>query len=237
MAKDDFTRLQNYIKRLASSAEEVRELISKLVLIDWNEVYPTKQKTVVVTGKVDAEPLLNVIADTHQAMGLSTAPEEATISNVLPTDAEISIGIIQGYGELTIATTTDQFTKEVMAQSTRKPRRSKPMKPKQPAPKYWEVKQRQLEAKEARLAKSPRVKELQAMPYAEYLKTDEWQKTRRRALASAGVKCQMCSATDKPLNIHHNSYERLGYERPSDVICLCEPCHAKHHDKLPKTLQ
>lgn len=227
MAKDDFTRLQNYIKRLAGSAEEARELISKLVLIDWNAVYPAKQSTVVTTGKVDAEPLLNVIADVS--------------SLVAPAGNEISMLIQEG----SMATETSFTQQEVglLQQSTEpptwKPRRSKPMKrgqPKEqkPKPTYWEIKQRQLEAKETRLAKNKRVKELQAMPYAEYLKTDEWQKTRRRALASSGLKCQLCSATDKPLNVHHNTYERLGYERPSDVICLCEPCHSKHHDKLPK---
>lgn len=227
MAKDDFTRLQNYIKRLASSAEEARELISQLVLIDWNAIYPAKQNTVVTTP---IETKLLTIADT------------APIKN------EILVRAMQAWDETPIITTTD-LTHQVVGPTQvtdspmKKPRRAKrmipgqPKEPKPPKPSYWEAKQMRLEKIEARLAKSPRVKELQAMPYAEYLKTDEWQKTRRRALANSGVKCQMCSATDKPLNVHHNTYERLGYERASDLITLCEPCHAKHHDKLPKALQ
>lgn len=106
--------------------------------------------------------------------------------------------------------------------------------PKRPKVKRWETRQQRLEEKEALLAKNPRVLELRRMPYAEYLKTPEWQKKRRKALATSGMKCQMCSATNKPLNVHHNTYERLGYERPSDLIVLCVDCHAKHHDKLPK---
>lgn len=220
MAQDNITKLQNYIKRLASSAKEARELISQLVLIDWNAVYPANQNNVMfaeLVNELDTGPFVNVIADTHQSV------DE-------PVGNELDIRIWDGGP---IATTTSSPRQETEP-LTQKPRRIKPVRPKEPKPKYWEVKQRQLEAKEARLAKSPRVKALQAMPYAEYLKTAEWQKTRRRALASAGVKCQMCSATDKPLNVHHNTYERLGYERPSDLIVLCEPCHAKHHDKQPK---
>lgn len=105
--------------------------------------------------------------------------------------------------------------------------------PKRPKARRWETKQQRLEDKEALLAKSPRVLELRRMPYAEYLKTPEWQKKRRKALATSGMKCQMCSATNKSLNVHHNTYERLGYERPSDLIVLCVDCHSKHHDKLP----
>lgn len=224
MEKDNITKTQNYIKRLVSSAEEARELISKLVLIDWSEVYPTKPNVVVTTG-VEIEPL--------------------TVADTVPIKNEILVRAMQAWDETPIATTADSTLQgvgstQVSDSLMQKPRRAKrmiPVQPKEqkpPEPSYWEAKQIRLEKIEARLAKSPRVKALQAMPYAEYLKTDEWQKTRRRALASAGVKCQMCSATDKPLNVHHNTYERLGYERPSDLISLCVDCHAKHHDKLPK---
>jgi hypothetical protein len=65
--------------------------------------------------------------------------------------------------------------------------------------------------------------------YKEYLKSEEWQRTRRWALDRAGNKCQLCKS-DKKLNVHHNNYLSLGKEEPSDVIVLCERCHRIHHD-------
>jgi 5-methylcytosine-specific restriction endonuclease McrA len=33
------------------------------------------------------------------------------------------------------------------------------------------------------------------------------------------------------LEVHHRTYERVGEERPADVIALCKACHEKHHDR------
>lgn len=33
------------------------------------------------------------------------------------------------------------------------------------------------------------------------------------------------------LEVHHRTYERVGNERPADVIALCKACHEKHHDR------
>jgi len=33
------------------------------------------------------------------------------------------------------------------------------------------------------------------------------------------------------LEVHHRTYERVGAERPADVIALCKACHEKHHDR------
>jgi hypothetical protein len=73
--------------------------------------------------------------------------------------------------------------------------------------------------------------ELTTMPYQDYLATPEWQETRTAALKRAAHKCQLCGATAL-LNVHHNTYERRGHEIDSDLIVLCEGCHAKHHGKL-----
>lgn len=74
-----------------------------------------------------------------------------------------------------------------------------------------------------------RAYELRRMPYAEYLKTPEWQSTRRDALKRAGFKCQMCSNGGK-LHVHHRTYFRRGAERNSDLIVLCADCHQLFHD-------
>lgn len=64
--------------------------------------------------------------------------------------------------------------------------------------------------------------------YAAYLKTEHWQQTRAKALKRAGYKCQLCAATER-LDVHHNTYERLGGEKPTDMVVLCRDCHKTHH--------
>lgn len=67
--------------------------------------------------------------------------------------------------------------------------------------------------------------------YSAYLKSDHWRETRAGALARAAGKCQLCGSDDS-LNVHHNTYERLGAELPADLIVLCREHHAKFHDVL-----
>ena len=67
--------------------------------------------------------------------------------------------------------------------------------------------------------------------YASYLSSHSWKKRARQMRERAGFKCQLCGANDKPLNVHHNSYERLGRERDDDLVVLCEPCHHRFHNQ------
>ena len=67
--------------------------------------------------------------------------------------------------------------------------------------------------------------------YSAYLHSSHWKKTRSLALQHAGYKCQACSTKEDILDVHHNSYDRLGHEDPSDLIVLCRKCHAKVHNK------
>ncbi len=60
--------------------------------------------------------------------------------------------------------------------------------------------------------------------YAEYLKSEHWQKMRREALERAGYRCQICNGGFR-LEVHHRSYERLGKEHPYDLTVLCNRCH------------
>lgn len=65
--------------------------------------------------------------------------------------------------------------------------------------------------------------------YAEYLKSDAWQTRRAAALRRAEHRCQVCGAAER-LEVHHRSYERLGNERPADLVVLCRKCHQVFHD-------
>lgn len=67
--------------------------------------------------------------------------------------------------------------------------------------------------------------------YSDYLRSEHWRKTRRRAVQRSGGMCKRCYAEDCRLEIHHLTYERIGRERESDLIALCASCHAKEHGK------
>lgn len=64
--------------------------------------------------------------------------------------------------------------------------------------------------------------------YENYLRSSQWHATRNAAMARAGFKCQLCSST-KTLHVHHNTYERVGNEQPTDLCVLCENCHRRFH--------
>lgn len=67
--------------------------------------------------------------------------------------------------------------------------------------------------------------------YAAYLHSAHWKKTRHEALQRAAYKCQACSTKEEILDVHHNSYERLGAEEAQDLIVLCRTCHGRVHNK------
>lgn len=83
--------------------------------------------------------------------------------------------------------------------------------------------------------------------YDHWLRTDCWMKQLRPCcLQRAGYRCQAqviavngarirCSRT--ATEVHHLTYERVGHERPEDVIGVCADCHRALHNrpaKLPR---
>lgn len=70
---------------------------------------------------------------------------------------------------------------------------------------------------------------MKKVDYHEYLQSEGWKVRRQWKLEAAGDRCQLCDATHH-LQVHHRTYERLGNERISDLIVLCEGCHRKFHD-------
>lgn len=84
------------------------------------------------------------------------------------------------------------------------------------------------ECRAARLARQARAAQLYKME-AKYREQPEWQVRRVQALTRAGYKCQTCSSRDMTLDVHHNSYENYGDERPQDLVVLCRSCHQKFH--------
>jgi len=64
--------------------------------------------------------------------------------------------------------------------------------------------------------------------YHAYLKSDAWRERRAAALKKARNRCSLCNGRFS-LEAHHRTYERLGQERPDDLIVLCCNCHERHH--------
>jgi hypothetical protein len=74
-----------------------------------------------------------------------------------------------------------------------------------------------------------RLAELRSMPYAEYLRTPEWQLKREHVFEYRGKYCGVCRSPDN-LNVHHNTYERRGDEYVTDLFVLCADCHQIFHE-------
>lgn len=82
---------------------------------------------------------------------------------------------------------------------------------------------------EAQAAVLQWIVDLTVMPYREYLGSGHWQNMRRVALERAKSSCQVCNASDG-LDVHHRTYQRRGWEKPSDLIVLCRGCHTLFHE-------
>jgi len=67
--------------------------------------------------------------------------------------------------------------------------------------------------------KEKRLQELKAMPYEDYLASEEWQRQRQWHLTVAGHRCQVCNS-DERLETHHRTYERKGNEAFGDLTVL-----------------
>lgn len=67
--------------------------------------------------------------------------------------------------------------------------------------------------------------------YDLYLMSKHWKKTRAKAVKRADYKCQLCGTRKDKLQVHHNCYDRLYWEKKSDLVVLCRRCHANYHHK------
>ena len=56
----------------------------------------------------------------------------------------------------------------------------------------------------------------------------EYKRQKREKLGPEGWKCCTCGSRDK-LQVHHNTYERIGRELDSDTTVLCDDCHGLFH--------
>jgi hypothetical protein len=92
-----------------------------------------------------------------------------------------------------------------------------------------------------------RIKQLGFADYTEYLRSDQWKRTRAAFLAHVTEICSGCHipawlcklAYGKGFNVHHTNYDHLGEEKLEDLEILCWRCHELQHfgkSDLPKIL-
>lgn len=62
------------------------------------------------------------------------------------------------------------------------------------------------------------------MPYAEYLRLPWWDFIHDRTIKRAKGTCELCGQHEAR-EAHHTTYERIGQERPEDMVALCRRCH------------
>lgn len=60
--------------------------------------------------------------------------------------------------------------------------------------------------------------------FIEYITSDGWKHIRESALKEDNYTCRTCGSKDD-LDVHHKTYERLGSEKPEDLITLCHNCY------------
>lgn len=76
-----------------------------------------------------------------------------------------------------------------------------------------------------------RADQLRLMPYPDYLETWEWIQKKRLVRLRDSNSCTRCGlcVDVRELHVHHNTYERRGIERLSDLTTLCSRCHYDAH--------
>lgn len=70
--------------------------------------------------------------------------------------------------------------------------------------------------------------------YWQKLRDPRWQKMRLEIMQRDEFACQICFATERTLNVHHNYYEsgKEPWEYPTEaLVTLCEECHTEETEQ------
>lgn len=66
--------------------------------------------------------------------------------------------------------------------------------------------------------------------YIEYLNSQHWKNLRSKLIGVYRV-CAKCGKQTSNIQLHHLTYKRLGREKDSDLLPLCDSCHKGEHRK------
>jgi len=76
--------------------------------------------------------------------------------------------------------------------------------------------------------------EVWAIRYRLYLRSADWHALRAHVLARAEWRCQACGVASPKLDVHHQTYERVGREAQGDLRAVCRGCHDTLHTGYTK---
>jgi len=65
----------------------------------------------------------------------------------------------------------------------------------------------------------------------EYFQSQKWLDLRTLILHRDKYTCIDCGRSDKPLEIHHITYDKWKNEDPENLVSLCRDCHQLRHDR------
>lgn len=71
--------------------------------------------------------------------------------------------------------------------------------------------------------------------YYAYISGPTWLKRSRSIKKASDWTCAQCHYHGYNCQAAHKHYGNLGAELPSDLMCLCDRCHAQSHGKPPRT--
>ena len=67
--------------------------------------------------------------------------------------------------------------------------------------------------------------------YKKYLEGEHWKEFKNKYFKVHGWTCSKCGYKGIAVHLHHKDYTKLYIEEFSDIIPLCDKCHAKVHNK------
>ena len=70
--------------------------------------------------------------------------------------------------------------------------------------------------------------------YKGFIRSETWRRRADKVRRRVGFKCTDCGKETRRLEIHHETYKRLGHERPRDLSALCRNCHRSRHRLAPE---
>lgn len=66
------------------------------------------------------------------------------------------------------------------------------------------------------------------LDYYRWINSNAYRKKRNEKLKEVGYKCELCGSA-KNLQVHHITYDNLGYEPLDDLLVVCRKCHEELH--------
>lgn len=73
---------------------------------------------------------------------------------------------------------------------------------------------------------------IKSMNYRLFLKTPYWKAVAYKIKKKADFRCNICNSSEN-ISCHHRNYSLHGFEHTcaglSDLTCICDSCHKKHH--------